>query len=162
MEVLPKMFAKQELTLHPKKTKLIDMNSKRSESNRSTDFLGFTHYLGKNRKRVIVLKHKTSSKRLSRANTNISNYIKSNRYLKLKNLIVAINIKLHLHYSYYGITFNTVSIVLFFLHVRRCLFKLLNRRGRKRKWYWNNFSFLVEQYHNLVKPLIYYSYESTK
>ena len=162
MEVLPKRFAKYELTLHPEKTKLIDLNSKRGESDRSFDFLGFTHYLGKSRKGVVVLKRKTSSKRLSRAITNISNYIKQNRHLKLRDLIVAINIKLRGHYSYYGITFNTVCISLFFLHVKRSLFKWLNRRGGKRKWNWDRFSLLTEQWHPLVKPLIYYSYESTK
>ena len=162
MEVLPKRFAKYELTLHPEKTKLIDLNSKRGESDRSFDFLGFTHYLGKSRKGVVVLKRKTSSKRLSRAITNISKYIKQNRHLKLRDLIVAINIKLRGHYSYYGITFNTVCISLFFLHVKRSLFKWLNRRGGKRKWNWDRFSLLIEQWHPLVKPLIYYSYESTK
>jgi RNA-directed DNA polymerase len=47
MDVLPKRFAKYELTLHPDKTKLIDLNSPRGNSGRSFDFLGFTHYLGK-------------------------------------------------------------------------------------------------------------------
>jgi retron-type reverse transcriptase len=63
MEVLPKRFAKYKLTLHPEKTKLIDLNSSRGESGRSFDFLGFTHYLGKSRKGYRVLKRKTSTKR---------------------------------------------------------------------------------------------------
>jgi len=63
MEVLSKRFAKYDLTLHPEKTKLIDLNSKRGESGRSFDFLGFTHYLGKSRKGNKVLMRKTSPKR---------------------------------------------------------------------------------------------------
>ena len=76
MEVLPKRFAKYGLTLHPEKTKLIDLNSKREGSGRSFDFLGFTHYLGNSRKGYKVLKRKTSSKRLTRAVVNIIKFIK--------------------------------------------------------------------------------------
>ena len=162
MEVLPKRFAKYALTLHPEKTKMIDLNSKRGGPGRSFDFLGFTHYLGKSRKGFKVLKRKTSSKRLTRSVVNISNFIKSNRHMKLRDLIAAINVKLRGHYSYYGITFNSRGISCYFLQVKRLLLKWLNRRGGKRKWNWETFSLLVENWNPLVKPLIYHSYESTK
>ena len=158
MEVLPKRFAKYELTLHPEKTKLIDLNSKRGESGRSFDFLGFTHYLGKSRKGKKVLKRKTSSKRLTRAIMKISSFIKMNRHMKLRDLIAAINVKLRGHYSYYGITFNTRSISCYFLQVKHALLKWLNRRGGKRKWNWETFSLLVDKWNPLVKPLIKHSY----
>jgi group II intron reverse transcriptase/maturase len=162
MKVLPKRFAKYGLTLHPEKTRLIDLNSPRGESGRSFDFLGFTHYLGNSRKGHKVLKRKTSSKRLTRAVSTISNFIKLNRHLKLRDLIAAINIRLRGHYLYYGIAFNSKGISKFFLLVKRNLFKWLNRRGGKRKWYWKNYSLLVEHWIPLVKPLIYHSYGSTK
>ena len=162
MEVLPKRFAKYGLTLHPEKTKLIDLNSQRGGSDRSFDFLGFTHFLGRSRKGLKVLKRKTSSKRLTRAIVNISKFIKLNRHLKLRELIAAINIKLRGHYSYYGITFNYYSLSRFRFEVVRSLYKWLNRRGGKRKWNWDNVTFLVEQWYPLVKPLIYHSYGSTK
>jgi len=162
MEVLPKRFAKYGLTLHPEKTKLIDLNSQRGGSDRSFDFLGFTHFLGRSRKGLKVLKRKTSSKRLTRAIVNISKFIKLNRHLKLRELIAAINIKLQGHYSYYGITFNYYSLSRFRFEVVRSLYKWLNRRGGKRKWNWDNVTILVEQWYPLVKPLIYHSYGSTK
>ena len=162
MEVLPKRFAKYGLKLHPEKTKLIDLNSQRGGSDRSFDFLGFTHFLGRSRKGLKVLKRKTSSKRLTRAITNISKFIKLNRHMKLRELIAAINIKLRGHYSYYGITFNYYSLSRFRFEVVRSLYKWLNRRGGKRKWNWDNVTILVEQWYPLVKPLIYHSYESTK
>jgi len=65
MKVLPKRFEKYKLELHPDKTKIVNLNSKRGEGNRSFDLLGFTHYLGKSRKGIVVLKRKTSSKKLS-------------------------------------------------------------------------------------------------
>jgi RNA-directed DNA polymerase len=162
MKVLTKRFAKYGLTLHPEKTKLIDLNSRRGGSGRSFDFLGFTHYLGKSRSGIKVLKRKTSSKRLTRAIMNISKFIKLNRHMKLGYLIAAINIKLRGHYSYYGITFNYYSLSRFRVEVIRSLYKWLNRRGGKRKWNWSKFTLLVEQWYPLVKPFIYHSYESTK
>jgi len=158
MEVLPKRFAKYELTLHPEKTKMIDLNNQRGESGRSFDFLGFTHYLGKSRKGVKVLKRKTSSKRLTRAIVNISKFIKLNRHMKLRDLIAAINIKLRGHYSYYGYTFNYKGISRFYERVRRILFMWLNRRGGKPNWKWDRFSLLINRWDPLVKPFITHLY----
>jgi len=158
MEVLPKRFAKYELTLHTEKTKLIDLNSKRDGSGRSFDFLGFTHFLGKSRNGKKVLKRKTSSKRLTRAIVTISSFIKLNRHMKLTDLIAAINVKLRGHYLYYGITFNYRGINRLYFHVKRNLYKWLNRRGGKSKWLWDTFSILVEQWSPLVKPFIIHSY----
>jgi group II intron reverse transcriptase/maturase len=158
MEVLPKRFAKYELTLHPEKTKMIDLNSKRGGSGRSFDFLGFTHYLGESSKGYKVLKRKTSSKRLTRAIVNISKFIKLNRHMKLSELIASINVKLRGHYSYYGITFNSSGISCYFSQVRRALHKWINHRGGKRKWNWISFSLLVDKWKLLVKPLIKHSY----
>ena len=158
MEVLPKRFAKYELTLHPEKTKLVDLNSKRGGSGRSFDFLGFTHYLGNSRKGNKILKRKTSSKRLTRAINRISDFIKLNRHMKLKDLIAAINIKLRGHYSYYGIILNYKGVFQFYEQVKRKLFKWLNRRGGKPKWNWETFSTLVEKWDPLLRPMIYHSY----
>jgi RNA-directed DNA polymerase len=158
MRVLPKRFAKYELTLHPEKTRLIDLNSKRGGSGRSFEFLGFTHYMGKSRKGHKVLKRKTSSKRLTRAIMNISKFIKLNRHVKLRDLIAAINIKLRGHYSYYGITFNFRGINNFYEMVKHSLFKWLNRRGGKPAWIWDKFIQLVEQWCPLVRPYIAHSF----
>ena len=160
MKVLPKRFAKYDLTLHPEKTKLIDLNSERGGSCRSFDFLGFTHYLGKSRKRMMVLKRKTSSKRLTRAITNISKFIKLNRHMKLRELIAAINIKLRGHYNYYGITFNSRSLNCFYQLVKRRLFKWLRRRGGKVKLNWLRFSDQVDKWNPLLRPFIKHSYVS--
>ena len=161
MEVLPKRFAKYELTLHPEKTKMIDLRGKRGKTERSFDFLGFTHFLSKSRNGKEVLKRKTSSKRLTRAIVNISKFIKLNRHMKLSDLIAEINIKLRGHYSYYGITFNSRGILAFFEQVKRSLYKWLIRRGGKRKWNWDTFSLLVNNWSPLVKPFIAHSYASS-
>ena len=162
MAVLPKRFAKYGLTLHPEKTKLIDLNNKRGGNGRSFDFLGFTHFLSKSKNGFKVLKRKTSSKRLIRAITNVNNYIRKNRHMKLRDLIAALNIKLRGHYSYYGVTFNSKSLDGFFKMVKYCLFKWLNRRGGKIKLNWNAFSDYVGKWTPLLKPFIKHSYLSFK
>lgn len=162
MAVLPKRFAKYGLTLHPEKTKMIDLNSKRGESGRSFDFLGFTHFLGKSRKGFPVLKRKTSSKRLTRAISNVSDYIKKNRHMILEDLIAELNVKLRGHYNYYGVTFNSRSLIGFFEAVKRSLFKWLNRRGGNVKLNWDRFSCLIEIWHPLCKPSIKHSQYSLK
>jgi len=130
MAVLPKRFAKFGLTLHPEKTKLIDLNNKQGVGQgRSFDFLGLTHFLSRSRIGKLVLKRKTSSKRLTRAIMNVSDYIKRNRHMKLQDLIAALNVKLRGHYNYYGVTFNSRSLNSFFLMVKFLLFKWLYRKG---------------------------------
>jgi group II intron reverse transcriptase/maturase len=154
MEVLPKRFAKYDLTLHPEKTKLIDLNNPRGQADRSFDFLGFTHYLGVSRKGMKVLKRKTSSKKFTKAVTNIDEYIKVNRHMKLKYLIAMLNLKLRGHYLYYGIIHNYNGIHRFYDEVRRKLYKWLRSRGGKTKWDWKSVVKLTEEWQPLIKPFI--------
>lgn len=158
MEVLPKRFAKYKLTLHPEKTKLIDLTQSGGTSDRSFDFLGFTHYLGKSRKGKQILKHKTNTKRLSRAVSRMNDFIKSNRHIELRKLIAEINLKLRGHYSYYGITFNYKGIAMYYTEVTKLLLKWLRRRGGKTKWKWDNFPKLINEWCPLLKPYIANSY----
>jgi len=162
MKVLPKRFGKYKLELHPDKTKIVNLNSKRGEGNRSFDFLGFTHYLGKSRKGKAVLKRKTSNKKLTVAINKIQVWIKQNRHRKLKELIPAINAKLRGHYNYYGITFNSKGINCFYEQVKRSLHKWLNRRGGKSVWNWDRFNNLIKEWMPLFKPKIYHSYLTAK
>jgi len=162
MAVLPKRFTKYGLALHPEKTRMIDLNDKRGGKGRSFDFLGFTHFLSKSQKGNKVLKRKTSSKKLTRAIKNVSDYIKRNRHMKLKDLIASLNVKLRGHYNYYGVTFNSRSLERFYRMVSFSLFKWLNRRGGKVKLNWNSFSESVEKWNPLLRPFIKHSYVSFK
>ena len=162
MQVLPKRFEKYNLTLHKDKTKLLSLNSKRGEGGRSFDFLGFTHYLGKTRKGKLILKRKTSSKKLTIVLHNTQDWIKKNRHRRLKELIPELNAKLRGHYNYYGITFNFCGISCFFEQVKLFLLKWLNRRGGKRSWNWERFNMLINKWIPLIKPKIYHSSFSAK
>lgn len=158
MEVLPKRFARYKLTIHPEKTKLIDLNSQRGESDRSFEFLGFTHYLGKSRKGKKVLKRKTSTQRLTKAITRMNDFIRENRHMKLGALTAMINVKLRGHYGYYGITFNYRGIKLYYEEVKRMLRKWLRRRGGKTKWTFKVMVLFTEKWRPILKPLILKTY----
>jgi group II intron reverse transcriptase/maturase len=158
MDVLPKRFEKYKLTLHPDKTRLIDLYSKSGDGKRCFDFLGFTHFLAKSLKGKLVLKRKTSGKKFTKAIGNTEKWIKENRGEKLKPLIKALNVRLRGHYNYYGITFNTVGVRRFYFVVKRCLFKWLNRRGGKRVWTWDRYTLLVLKWIPLLFPKIVHSF----
>lgn len=162
MKVLPKRFEKYKLSLHPEKTKLIDLNCQSGEGDRSFDFLGFTHYLGRSLKGKPVLKRKTSSKKFTNAITKTEKWIKENRHLEIKQLMAGLNVKMRGHYNYYGITFNTKGIRNFYEQVRRRLHKWLNRRGGKPVWIWVKFKLLVEKWLPLLRPKIVHSLISAK
>ncbi|MCP4103039.1 MAG: group II intron reverse transcriptase/maturase, partial [Lentisphaerae bacterium] len=154
MYVLSKRFKKFDLELHPDKTKVVNLNSKRNEGDRSFDFLGFTHYLGISRKGYMILIRKTSKKKLIVAFDKMKDFIKINRKRKLKELIAEINVKLRGHYNYYGITFNSKGINCYFEGVKRLLQKWLNRRGGRPKWNWERFNRLIKEWMPLLKPKI--------
>ena len=160
MKVLPKRFGKYDLELHSEKTKIVDLNDKDGKGTRSFDFLGFSHFLGKSRKGNLVLKRKTSKKKLTRSLTNIRTWLKKNRHKRLEELISLINAKLQGHYIYYGITFNSRGIRSYYEQVKRELHKWLNRRGGKRKWNWEKFTMLINEWMPLKRPKIYHSYLS--
>lgn len=162
MEVLPKRFEKFKLELHPDKTKIVNLKSKRGEGERSFDFLGFTHYLSSSTKGKVVLKRKTSSKKLTLALSKMQDWIKNNRHRKLNELIPELNVKLRGHYNYYGITFNSKGVNSYFEQVKRILHKWLNRRGGKPVWNWDKFNQLIKEWMPLFKPKLYHSYQRAK
>jgi group II intron reverse transcriptase/maturase len=160
MEVLPKRFEKYKLSLHPEKTKIVDLKCERGQGARSFDFLGFTHYIGKSRKGKPVLKRKTSSKKLTKAIKQTEEWIKANRHRKLKELIPDLNVKLRGHYSYYGITFNYAGISCYYEEVKRKLHKWVNRRGGRPVWTWDKFITLIEVWLPLLRPKLYHTFVS--
>lgn len=159
MEVLPKRFAKYNLVLHPEKTRIVDLNNS-ERGNRSFDFVGFTHYMGKTRKGKYVLMRKTSSKKLTNAIDKIGDWIKMNRHRKLNELIFELNRKIRGHYSYYGVTFNLRGLNKFYRQVEILLHKWINRRGGKHAWYWDRYVKLINEWIPLFKPKIYHSFIS--
>lgn len=162
MKVLPKRLEKYSLTLHPEKTKMVELGERSGSKIRTFDFLGFTHYLSKSRKGYPILKRKTSSKKLSMALKRMNKWIKENRHIPVDNLIFLLNLKLKGYYAYYGITFNSRRLDSYYEQVKRILHKWLNRKGGKPNWLWERYVKLVDEWLPLAKPRIYHSYLKVK
>ena len=162
LKVLPKRLGKYGLSLHPDKTKLIELVRGEVQGPRTFDFLGFTHYVGKSRKGTRILKRKTSSKKLRGSLKRTGEWIKHNRHQSTRSLITQLNRKLDGHYGYYGITFNSGGLHSYFEQVRRLLFKWLNRRGGKRKLIWEEYDVLITRLIPLNKPKIYHNFSVAK
>ena len=159
MKVLPQRLGKYGLTLHPEKTKLIELEEQKGQQSRTFDFLGFTHYMSKSRKGKHILKRKTSSKKLKASVKRMYGWIKLNRQGQIGGIIVELNRKLRGYYEYYGITFNSRSLNSYYEQTKSMLYKWLNRRGGKRVWNWEKFNKLINEWLPLLKPHIYHSYQ---
>jgi len=144
LDVVPKRFAKYGLAIHPDKTRLVPFGKPREQKGSpepakpgTFDFLGFTHYWGRSRRKTWVIKRKTASSRLSRSLHAIWTWCRSNRHLPLATQHAALSQKLRGHYQYYGITGNSASLGSFEQGAIRAWFKWLRRRHRDRPpWTW--------------------------
>lgn len=163
MKVLPQRLSKYGLTLHPEKTRLIDLdkdNEKGEHTKTTFDFLGFTHYISKSRIGKRILKRKTSSKKISASLRRMNEWLKMNRgKLKIVELIAKVNLKLRGHYSYYGISFNSRALGSYFMQVQKLLHKWLGRRGGKNSWTWEKMNRMTKEWLPLIRPKIYHSYQ---
>jgi len=153
LAVLPKRLARFGLTLHPEKTRLVDLRrpagtsaKPRSQRARSFDLLGFTHYWGRSRKGRWVVQRKTARTRFSRAVRQVGDWCRRNRHLPVAVQQRALSRKLRGHDAYYGITGNARALARSRHEVRRLCRKWLNRRSRATRLSWATFARLVECY----------------
>jgi len=162
MKVLPKRLSKYGLTLHPDKSKLVDLTNRSGSKPGTFDFLGFTHYMSRSRKGYSILKRKTSSNKLRISLKGMYQWLRSHIHQPLRLIIKKINQKLKGYYAYYAITFNIRRVKAYFEQVKRMFHKWLNRRGGKPKWNWERFNQLINHWMPLAVPRIYHKYQLAK
>jgi group II intron reverse transcriptase/maturase len=162
MDVLPKRFNRFGLTIHPKKTALIQFRKPgfkegRANGNGTFDFLGFTHYWAKSRRGFWVIKRKTGRKGLRRFLKSLWLWLKRNRHLPLDEQHRMLYTKLRGHYQYYGIigNYKAISIIRFFA-IRYWKY-WLSRRSHKGKIDWEKFISSILANYPLPKPRIIHS-----
>jgi group II intron reverse transcriptase/maturase len=155
LDVLPKRFAKYGLTLHPEKTRLVPfrrppreaVSAARRKSRPGTfDFLGFTHYWGRTRKRRWAVQRKTASSRFSRALRALSAWCRRHRHLPIRAQWKAMGLKLQGHYAYYGIPGNARCLGRFRHFAERVWQKWLSRRSHRARLPWDRFTLLQARY----------------
>lgn len=159
MEVLPKRFGRYNLELHPEKTRLVDFRRPKLVERKgygSFDFLGFTHFWGRSRRKKWVVKRKTAKDRFNRSVAKVSMTCRKHRHDKVGEQHERLVRMIRGHYAYYGITGNIGALNRFCLAVSQRWQKWLNRRSSRRHMPWDRFQRLLER-HPLPRPVIVHS-----
>jgi len=158
--VLSKRFAKYGLTLHPEKTRLVELgryaegNAKRKGKKPGTfDFLGFTHICTRSRQGKFTVHVGTMRKRLRRGLSAVAQWCQEHRHEPVVEQQKIHNAKLRGHNQYYGRPTNYPCIWKFYRGVRHIWRKWLNRRTRARRLSWERYAGLLRQ-HPLLLPRI--------
>lgn len=137
-------LAKFNLEIAEDKTKIIRLNKDNNDKDKdgnSFDFLGFTHYVGKDK----YVKVKTSKKKFRVSLIRCKIWIRENRTLPVKDFMDKIRIKMKGHINYFGVTHNKRMISNFVFEVRKLIFKWLNRRSQRRSFDWIDYAkFLIK------------------
>ena len=160
-EALISRLEKFKLEISEEKTKLIklekrndkDDNNNNSKGGNSFDFLGFTHYIGKDRYGKMRVMRKTSKKKYNASLKRCKEWIRTNRTLPVKEFMKTVNSKIQGHCNYYGVTDNSRSIENFTDECKKLIFKWLNRRSQRRSFGWEKFLLFLERY-PLPRPRI--------
>jgi group II intron reverse transcriptase/maturase len=144
MSVLFKRFARFDLSIHPKKTKLIhfgrpDGKVQSDIQNETFDFLGFTLYWGKTRKGSWVIKKKTSKKRFKRTMKSLWSWREDNRHEPVAEQFKILCSKLRGHFQYYGVRGNYQLLEQVFQHAEKAWKYWLGRRSRTSYITWDKF-----------------------
>jgi len=164
MKVLPKRLEKYGLQMHPEKTRLLcftrpkgDSGYKNSERPETFDYLGFTHYWRKSRKGNPVVGRKTASKRLTNTLLKVKEWLKQNLHTNIAEVHEMLVLKIKGHFNYYGICSNFSSLAKFERNVTRIWRKMLNRRGAKHGFNWQEMLDNILKRYPLPRPYILHS-----
>lgn len=161
LDVLPKRFAKFGLTLHPKKTRLVNFRRPPRQSPppggrpETFEFLGFTHYWARSRRGYWAMKRKTAPSRFTRATRSLAQWCRRNRHAKIRWQHQQLVRKLRGHYGYYGITSNGQALERFWEAAKRIWRTWLSRRS-DRGMNWVRFVRLLQRY-PLPKAVVVHS-----
>ena len=135
------------LEISEEKTKIIPFGKRALENKTSKtfDFLGMTHYMGRNRNGSPRVKRKTSKKKYKASIYKCKEWIKQHRNMPMREMWRKMYVKLQSYYRHYGITDNWESMARFALATERLLFKWLNRRSQRKSFTWDKFSLFLRK-----------------
>ena len=140
---------KFNLEVAEEKTKIIELkkdNKDDDKGDNSFDFLGFTHYVGKDKNGSKRVKRKTSKKKYKASLLRCKEWMKNNRILPVKQFMKIIKAKIQGHCNYYGITDNLRMVGNFIDECRSLIFKWLNRRSQKKSFDWSKYIAFLKRY----------------
>ena len=162
MEVLPKRFARFDLELNMRKTRVVDFRKPDGTDREigTFDFLGFTHYWGNDRHGNPITKLKTAKDRLARSCHAVWEWCRTNLHMGIEQQWQRLNWTLRGHYGYYGVTHNLRSLRHYYWRVLQTWRLWLSRTGTNHPVNWVRFQAILLRYplfqpricHNLYRP----------
>ncbi len=153
LSALKERLAKFGLKLSESKTKLIRFSRFGEGENKRFDFLGFEFHWDRSRKGNMVVKKRTSRKKLQMAKRNFKVWFRNNRDTKISKIMETLARKLRGYWNYYGITGNYDSLQTYYDFVVRTMYKWLNRRSGRKSYNWKGINELFEAF-KIPKPKI--------
>jgi group II intron reverse transcriptase/maturase len=147
------------LTLHPKKTRLIEFGKyalanrkKRGKSKPETfDFLGFTHISSKDKNGNFFLRRKTIKKRLKRKIGEVKQELRERMHKNVDETVMWLASTVRGYTNYHGVPGNMDSTRVFHQQCERELYRTLRRRSEKaRTLTWKDFRKIVKD--KIPKP----------
>lgn len=149
-KVLGKRLAKYKLALNEDKTKSIRFSKREYRlgvKQGTFDYLGFTFYLSKSLRGIIIPKVKTSRKRICTKLRRVKEWIKQVRNrAPLREIWKTFCTKLRGHVQYYGVSFNSKAVEIFIRKAERIVFKWLNRCSQRKSFSWDKFRLFTEKF----------------
>lgn len=117
----------------PDKTKTLRFGRNGGNQNGRFDFLGFEFSWGLSRKGKPIVKRRTSTKKMRGSIERFTEWIKTKRHSKLKDLMKTLEKKIQGYWNYYRVIGNSKRLSQYYYQISRILFKWLNRRSQKKK-----------------------------
>lgn len=147
LRVLPKRLAKYGLELSAEKSRMVRFSRfQLGKNSERFDFLGFEFRWVVDHKGVPRVTRRTSRKRLRSSLARVTEWIKDERHIPVRQLVKALNTRLRGHYNYYGVIGNYRSLWSYFRQAARLLMKWLGRRSQKSRMTWGKFNALLKRF----------------
>jgi len=138
------------LKMNEEKTELVSFSKRQRRQGckqGAFDFLGFTFYLGRSRRGMILPKLKTCGKRLRSKLKKLQQWLSRVRNCyKLDEIWQRCCAIVRGHIQYYGVSFNTAQMLIYVHHVKRIAFKWLNRRSQRKTFSWEKFMLFIDKH----------------
>ena len=145
------------LEVAEEKTNLLQFSRCNWKESGAFVFLGFEFRWGLSRWRKPVLKRRTAREKYRASLASFQEWCSEHCRLPKAILFAKMKRKLRGYYQYYGIRGNSESLCDIFYHMKRILFKTLNRRSQRRSYNWKGFGELLKVF-KLPRPRICHSF----
>lgn len=141
------------LEVAPEKTQTLRFGRNGRQHNGRFDFLGFQFHWKRTRKGYEGLFRRTSRKKLRSSVARFTEWIKTQRMFKLRDVMQSLKRKYAGYWNYYGVRGNSKSLGTFYYQTLKLTHKWLNRRSQKRSYTWPAFNRLLKR-HGITGPRI--------